>query len=317
MYSQSTLCFCSHTKTDLPVPRADLTDLDLTDAHVHVFDPKRFPYAAERSYTPGEATVAQLRERHRQLRVQRAVLVQPSVYGTDNACLLDAVSALGLGRARGIAVADLRQMTRHALMDWNARGIRGLRLNLEVQHEADPDRVRVHLREAAAVVDIEGWCVQLHCASSLLPVVEEVLPEFRVPLVLDHFAGLRSTDAAADSPGLRTLLRLLGSGRVYVKISAFYRASSQAPHHEDLGPLVRTLVEAQPNRLLWGSDWPHTGGGSSRRDPSAIEPFRNVDLAAHLVALKSWCLDDAVRRRILVDNPAELYGFATLGPTTL
>jgi predicted TIM-barrel fold metal-dependent hydrolase len=296
----------------------DTADIDVTDTHVHVFDPARFAYARERSYTPGEATLAHLSEQRQRLGVCRTVLVQPSVYGTDNACLLDALSSLGSARARGIAVADLQRVTRSALAAWDRLGVRGLRLNLEVRHESDPEQVRAQLRQAAALVDIKGWCVQVHCASPLLPVVEEVLPAFRVPVVLDHFAGLRAADAAADSPGLRVLLRLLDSdarGRVYVKLSAFYRASTQAPHYADLAPLAQALIAARPDRLLWGSDWPHTGGGGVRRDARAIEPFRTVDLAASLAALQSWCPDAAVLRRILADNPAELYGFSTPSAT--
>lgn len=299
------------------MPLADTpVDLDLTDTHVHVFDPARFAYACGRTYTPGAATVAQLRAHCQRLHVRRTVLVQPSVYGADNACLLEALSALGPAHARGIAVADLQHVTRDSLMAWHGLGVRGLRLNLEVRHEADPERVRTQLREAAAAVDLDGWCVQIHCASPLLPVIEEVLPAFRVPLVLDHFAGLRAADAAADSPELQALLRLLGSGRVYVKLSAFYRASAQAPHHADLAPLARVLIATRADRLLWGSDWPHTGGGGSRRDPAAIEPFRTVDLAASLAGFRSWCPDAAVLRRILVDNPDELYGFSAPASAT-
>ncbi|WP_119157193.1 amidohydrolase family protein [Caldimonas tepidiphila] len=280
-----------------------------TDVHVHVFDPARFGYCAGRSYTPGNATVEALLERHAGLGIERAVLVQPSVYGTDNGCMLDALARLGPERSRGIAVVDLARTSRAELVALHAAGVRGIRLNLEVRHEADPARARKQLEQAAALVDLPGWCVQVYCAASLLDSVAAGIDRLRVPLVLDHFAGLNAQDAGTASGTLRTLLALLATGRVYVKLSAFYRASAQGPHHADLGALVGPLLGTRPDRLLWGSDWPHTSGGRDR-DPERIEPFRPVDLAASLDALASWAAAPRALRRILVDNPAELYGFA-------
>ncbi|MDZ5458449.1 amidohydrolase family protein [Azohydromonas lata] len=281
-----------------------------TDTHVHVFDPARFAFAVARSYTPGPASAAALRECHAQLGIGRAVLVQPSVYGTDNGCMLDAIAQLGQHRCRGIAVVDLERVSRDELLALHAAGVRGVRLNLEVRHESDPARVLAELQRAAAVVDLPGWCVQIHCAASLLPVVAQALQGFRVPLVLDHFGGLRAGDADTLQPPLRTLLALLATDRVWLKLSAFYRASSDATRHAGLAPLARTLIQARAGRLLWGSDWPHTGGGNRDRDPARIEPFRTVDLPASLAALRSWAPDAAVLHRILVGNPAELYGFS-------
>lgn len=282
-----------------------------TDTHVHVFDPARFAYAAERAYTPASATVEALRACHAALGIERVVLIQPSVYGTGNACLLNAIAQWGQASCRGIAVVDLQRTSRSELQALHEAGVRGVRLNLEVQHETDPQRVRAQLEQAAAVIDLPGWCVQVHCAATLLPALLAVLDGFRVPLVLDHFAALRPVHASeADGP-LRTLLALLRSGQVYVKLSAFYRASEQVPRHADLEPLARRLIEARPDRLVWGSDWPHTGGGRNR-DPLRIEPFRAVDLDAHLESLKTWCQDAAALRRLLVDNAAELYGFAPM-----
>ncbi|WP_157263961.1 amidohydrolase family protein [Azohydromonas aeria] len=281
-----------------------------TDTHVHVFDPARFGFLAGRSYTPGAASVAALRECHARLGLERVVLVQPSVYGTDNACILDAIAQLGPDRCRGIAVVHLERVTRHELLTLHGAGVRGIRLNLEVRHEADPVRVLAELRRAAAAVDLPGWCVQVHCAASLLPTVAQALPDFRVPLVLDHFAGLRAADADPAQPPLCTLMALLDTGRVWLKLSAFYRASIDAPGYPDLAPLARALLQARPDRLLWGSDWPHTGGGSGARDPGRIEPFRRVDLGASLAALRCWMPDAATLRQVLVSNPAALYGFA-------
>jgi predicted TIM-barrel fold metal-dependent hydrolase len=295
---------------DLSLPVHAALPRGATDVHVHVFDPTRFAYAQDRSYTPGEAGVTALRECHVRLDIARAVLVQPSVYGTDNACMLDAIAQLGQERCRGIAVVDFERVTRAELLALHAAGVRGLRLNLEVRHEADPSRVLAELQRAAARVDLPGWCVQIHCAAALLPTVALALDAFRVPLVLDHFGGLRAAQAHTAEPPLRTLLELLATGRVYVKLSAFYRASNDAPHHAGLAPLAQALIQARPGRLLWGSDWPHTGGGGRDRDPARIEPFRNVDLPASLAALQSWVPDAAVLHRILVSNPAELYGFA-------
>jgi predicted TIM-barrel fold metal-dependent hydrolase len=280
------------------------------DTHVHVFDPLRFPYVPERGYTPGPAPLEALQARHASLQIDRAVLVQPSVYGTDNACMLDAIARAGQARCRGIAVVDPARVMRAQLQALDAAGVRGIRLNLEVRHETDPGRTRAQLEAAAAAVDLPGWCVQLHCAAALLPVLQKGLYAFRVPVVLDHFAGLRAPDARG-SGALHTLRELLDTGAVYLKLSAFYRASDDAPGYADLAPLARALIEARADRLLWGSDWPHTGGGAPPRDPGRIEPFRDVDLAASLAALRDWTGDDAaLLQRLLVHNPARLYGFA-------
>lgn len=295
-----------------PNPAGPALPAGATDTHAHVFDPARFAYEPQRRYTPGTATADQLLTGHAGLGIDRVVLVQPSVYGTDNACMLAAMARLGQARCRGIAVVDVAQVSRAELGSLHQSGVRGIRLNLEVNHETDPARVLTQLRAAARLIDLPGWCLQVHGAASLLPVVAQCLPHLRVPLVLDHFAGLRPDHAhpGADAP-LRQVLDLLASGRVWVKLSAPYRASAAAPDHADLAPIARALFQAAPQRLLWGSDWPHTGGGGSRnRDPGAIEPFRPVDLAATLQALRRWAGDEATLHRILVDNPAALYGFA-------
>lgn len=294
------------------MPAGDLAGA--VDAHVHVFDPARFPYDEGRLYTPASATVDALLAAHRALGIERAVLVQPSVYGTDNRSLLDAIATAGPARCRGIAVVDPAQVTPEALEPLHLGGVRGIRLNLEVRHEADEGRTRAQLLQAAEAVTRPGWCVQVHCAPMLLETLADTLTRFAVPVVLDHFGGLKAADgaAAAGSRALSVLLDLLCSGQVYVKCSAFYRASSQAPDHDDLAVLVRRLLDARPDRLLWGSDWPHTGGGAggSARDPNRIEPFRTVDLPASLRALARWCDGDAGRlRQLLVDNPTALYGF--------
>lgn len=279
-----------------------------TDTHVHVFDPQRFSYVQSRTYTPAAALVPDLGERHRQLGIERVVLVQPSVYGTDNTCLLDALATIGSDHGRGIAVADLRTVTRHELAAWHEAGIRGLRLNFEVRHITDVDAVADQLKKAAELVDLPGWCLQIHCGAGLLAPLASLITGSDVPVVLDHFGGLKAADASVGSDTMRTMVDLLQSGRVYVKLSAFYRASTQQPEHADLAPLAKALMAVRPDRLLWGSDWPHTGGGADR-DPHRIEPFRTVDLPTSLAALQSWCSGPSMFRQILVSNPAQLYGF--------
>jgi predicted TIM-barrel fold metal-dependent hydrolase len=283
-----------------PVPGA-------TDTHVHVFDPRRFAYAPDRSYTPGAATLDGLAACHTPLGVDRWVLVQPSVYGTDNHCLLDAVKQAGQARCRAIAVVDLEQVSEIELDDLHAGGVRGIRLNLAVRHEADRQRARDQFLQAAHAITRPGWCVQVHCSGELLGTLAEVLDAFQVSVVLDHYGGLHPSTAHDGHPALQALLRLLASGRVFVKLSADYRASETAEPHNDLAPLVRRLTSQHADRLLWGSDWPHTGGAN--RDPAVIEPFRSVDLSAALARLRIGCGDASVFEQILVHNPAHLYGF--------
>lgn len=298
-------------------PPAQTTSLALprgaVDAHVHVFDPVRFPYSPQRSYTPPGAGVDALLSRHAGLGVERAVLVQPSVYGVDNHCLLNALGRLGVARARGIAVLDLDRVRPKDIDALHAAGVRGLRLNLKAsggQDDSGSADARA-LDAAADVVCRSDWCVQVHAQPGLLTVLGRRIERFESPVVLDHFANLGGGHNRPAAAPLATLLDLLASGRVWVKLSAPYRVSSCAPAHEDLLPLISTLLRAAPHRLVWGSDWPHTGGDGVRtQDLTQVEPFREVDLPATLRSLHSACAgDDDAWRRVLVDNPCALYGF--------
>jgi predicted TIM-barrel fold metal-dependent hydrolase len=264
--------------------------------------PGSFPYAVDRGYTPGVADVDALRGLLARTRMSRVVLVQPSCYGTDNAALLHGLSCLGDG-ARGVAVVNLTNAGDEALAQLHLAGVRGLRLNFSVRAEDDLKRVRQELVECAARIAPLGWHLQLHAGSAVLKGLADDLRGLAVPLVLDHFgAGYGSAPI---------VIELLAAGNTWVKLSAPYRLSD-APGYQDLAVLANDFARANHDRLLWGSDWPHTGGAGVRTmSITDIEPFRAVDAADALQVLSDWFdHDESLLDRILIHNPAALYGFA-------
>jgi predicted TIM-barrel fold metal-dependent hydrolase len=278
-----------------------------TDCHVHVFSPVRFPYADARSYTPGEANLEELEALRARLRTSRLVLVQPSVYGTDNRCLIDALTRLGSRAARAIAVIDAVNVSDSELNELQRIGVAGVRVNLNAG--AGPDVDVTAVSQTLARVTAVGLSVQMYIKLSMIDVLAEAISKASVPVVLDHFAGAQA-NLGLDQPGFTTLRRLLSSGKVWVKLSAPYRASQQGPDFPDIAPIARALIQTNADHLLWGSDWPHTGGNAHRSDMkiSEIEPFQKVDDSHILGLLSSWAGDKSVHRKILVDNPERLYG---------
>ena len=279
------------------------------DCHVHVFGPyDRFPLWPGRRYTPGPAPVEDLLALQRALGLARVVVVQASPQGTDNACLIDALRRLPAGgsQARGVAVID-RATKDDELQAMHAAGVHGVRVNLESQGESDPAAARRQLREAAARAAPLGWHVQTYTTLPVLVAVADEIGALPIPLVVDHF-GRASAAGGTGQPGFGVLLDLVRAGKVWVKLSAVYRISDRADG-ADAGALAQALAEANPERVIWGTDWPHPGGGHGTRSPDVVEPFFPIDDGRALNRLHEWIGDPAQRAKILVDNPARLYGF--------
>jgi predicted TIM-barrel fold metal-dependent hydrolase len=300
----------SQVKAATSAPTVQFPPAGTTDCHVHVFEPDRFPYAETRTYTPGTASVADLQSFRRDLAVDRLVLVQPSVYGDDNRCLLNALHELGPGISRGIAVIDPARTGDADLRALAQSGVVGVRVNLKAKGEDRAAAAVLAVAETISRVAAAGLAVQIYVDLPLVEALAAVIAAASVPVILDHFAGARAA-LGLEQPGFSALLRLLDIGKIWIKLSATYRASHPAPDYQDVAALARTLIFTNPERLIWASDWPHTGGGAERRErkPGEIEPFRQVDDAHELSLLSSWTDDPSVVRRILVDNPARLYGF--------
>jgi predicted TIM-barrel fold metal-dependent hydrolase len=279
------------------------------DCHVHIIgDPARYPMAKDRVYTPPQATIENLLAFHRLLRLERVVLVQPSFYGPDNSALLDAMSRLGRHRARGVAVVV--ETAEGATLDaMKEAGVRGLRINLETAGEFDPAMAAKKLRIAIAQCRPRGWHVQLYTRPSVIAALAEVLATSPVPLVFDHFAGAQAAEGLSQ-PGFDVVLTLVRSGKAYVKISAPYRASKLAFPYDDVAPFVAALVAANPDRVLWGSDWPHTDPTRvAGRAPTDETPFLRINEGGVFNQLPHWVPDSTLRQKILTENSARLYGF--------
>jgi predicted TIM-barrel fold metal-dependent hydrolase len=278
------------------------------DCHTHVFcDSQRFPFWTGRTYTPETATVDESLALHRALHLERIVVVNSLVYGNDNSCMLDALRELGQ-RARGIALID--DHTSDTELDALSRaGVRGIRLNFV--DLGVPDAANIQQRFQSAVKRISGrdWHIQIY---SKLPIVEVLYDDVMtapLPVVFDHFAGARAS-LGATQPGFEVLLKLIRSGKAYAKVSAAYRISDQAPDYPDVAPLAKALIAANPQRVLWGTDWPHPD--SSRvpgRRATDLAPLLQIDDGRLFNQLPVWAPDAGVRRTILVENPARLYGF--------
>ena len=269
------------------------------DTHCHVFGPaSRFPYAPDRSYTPSDAPLTKFLSLLDTLGCERGVLVQGSAHGRDNAAMLDALERYP-DRLRGVAVAD-RDTASVTFGTWDTLGVRGLRFNHFFRDGQLHYRGGVPLDDAkilAPTLRGLGWHMQLWIDVKDLPDTIPVMKEIDLPVVIDHM-GRADAQAGIAAPGFQALLRLLGEGGCWVKLSGAHRVSRQAPDYPDARPLHVALVKENPEQLVWGSDWPH---------PRMEDEMPN---AGHLLDLfNEWTEDDAIRRRILVDNPARLYGF--------
>jgi predicted TIM-barrel fold metal-dependent hydrolase len=275
------------------------------DCHTHVFgDRRRFPFTPNRTYTPESASVEEMRALHHALHTTRVVIVQPSVYGTDNACTLDGIKQLG-PNARGIAVID-DQTPDAALDDMEHGGMRGIRINLATAGQTDPELGRRRFETAVTRIGKRKWHVQMYTQLSVIEAMQKELAASPVPVVFDHFGGAQAS-AGPSQRGFDVLLDLVRSGRAYVKVSAPYRGSTSAPDFADMAPLAKALVAANVRRILWGTDWPHPDTTPGRA-PTEISPRRQIDDGRVFNQFASWTTA-AERKSILVDNPKELYGF--------
>ncbi len=282
--------------------------LGACDCHTHIFgEPAEFPLSPNRTYTPQPALPADMAAFHKRLGMQRVVIVTPSIYGTDNATTLAGIKSRGAD-ARGVAV--INDNTPDSELDAMGRaGVCGIRLNLATAGVNDPAVARQKLAAAAERMQPRKWHVQIYANTPLIAHVKEIVAALPVAVVFDHFGGAQAA-AGTKQPGFPELVELVRSGKAYVKISGAYRASQLEPDYADVAPLARELIVANSDRVVWGTDWPHPNSITPPgKKPTDVTPPLAVDDARLLNELAVWAPDPAIRRKILVDNPARLYGF--------
>jgi 2-pyrone-4,6-dicarboxylate lactonase len=267
------------------------------DSHAHICGPMAlYLYAEERIYTPPDALLPDYRRMLDVLGVQRAVLVQPSVYGTDNTVMLQALVAAG-PTMRGVAVVD-PGISDAALRDMHAAGVRGLRFNAVDRRGARNVVPMDQIVPLARRIEPLGWHIELLLQVDAVPDLGAVLDAISVPVVLGHLGYVHVRKGGATAPGFQALLRAMAGGRCWVKLTGAYRISAQPVPYDDLTPMAAALLAAAPERLVWGTDWPHV-----KVDVAVSNDGDLADLLA------GWVPDERVRHRILVENPAALYGF--------
>jgi predicted TIM-barrel fold metal-dependent hydrolase len=278
------------------------------DCHTHIFaDPKKYPLFSGRVYTPEMAMPDEMSALHRALHLQRVVIVTPSIYGTDNSVTLFGMKARG-STARGVAVID--DKTSDGDLDAMGRaGIRGIRINLATVGQSDAALGRRRFQSAVARMKSRNWHIQMYASLAVISGIKDLVETSPVPVVFDHFGGAQAS-LGLRQPGFSDLIELVRSGKAYVKISGAYRASTQAPDYPDVAPFAKALIAANADRIVWGTDWPHPNSTTPDGHPvTEVTPLFQIDDGRLLNQLALWAPDPAVRKTILVSNPARLYGY--------
>jgi predicted TIM-barrel fold metal-dependent hydrolase len=288
-----------NSRAQQPVPYTSGTDApklklpaNSCDCHMHIYD-SRFPFVANATLKPPDAHVQDYRLLQKRLGTTRTVVVQPSSYGTDNRCTLDAVEQLG-ATARAIAVVNAN-VTDTELKRLGAAGVRGIRFNLVQAGATTVDMVEPLSKR----VNDLGWHIQIHMLGDQIVEIKELLQRVPCPIVFDHMGRIPAS-ASISHPAFGVISKLIEKGRTWVKLSSAYQDSKVgAPSYADMMGLAQAYVKAAPERMLWGSDWPHPTVKGAKPDDALL-----LDL------LTDWAPEERTRRRILVENPETLYGFA-------
>ncbi|MFZ9234491.1 MAG: amidohydrolase family protein [Hylemonella sp.] len=266
------------------------------DCHAHILGPAaRFPYSDERVYTPPDCLLADYRAMLTALGLARAVLVQPSVYGSDNRVLLNALDAMQ-GAWRGVAVVE-PDVSASALQEMHAAGVRGVRVNV-VDVQSNKGVLPLNqLRGLAERIAPLGWHMEFLLHVHEFPRLDQQLAGFPVDVVFGHL-GYLPTQLGIGDAGFQALLRLLQAGRAWVKLTGPYRLSGSKLPYADVVPFAHALLDAAPRQIVWGSDWPHVMvKGAMPNDGDLMD------------ILSTWIPDPSIRHQVLVSNPERLYGF--------
>lgn len=273
------------------------------DSHMHVVEPQRYPISSNAVYTPSPHTLPEARTFYATLGIENLVLVQPSIYGFDNSCLLDALKEVGPSHGRGVVVIDPETTKPETLAEWHQLGVRGVRLNLKsVGKVMTGEELSRTLERHAALIRPLGWMVQLYVSMDMVSAIEHIVPTLGVKVCVDHFgAPAFPSDIDYDSfdpyslPGFSSLVSLLQTGQTYVKLSAPYRFSRD-PQMRDIGMLAQELLRVAPTRVVYSTDWPHT-----RFSMYDIRPFTEMCL--------EWCAKEpGLAERLFRINAEELWG---------
>ncbi|KAH6683517.1 hypothetical protein F5X68DRAFT_137281 [Plectosphaerella plurivora] len=294
------------------------------DTHVHIFDSNLGSFASGAAYTPAQAPLSDLLDFQRSVTREGSsanlVLVQPSPYGTDNSILLKTLEQLvriGHPHARGIAVVDVEIITDDELWALHRAGVRGLRLNkMASQDGFESQTFCSEIRHAAdRIKRMPGWKLQIFVSGKIWDDIYETVLSLPVIIIADHIGGmagvsrLPADQKTTQQPGYQSLLKLAQQGRVLIKISGLYRLSSESETgYADLEPVIGELAAKVPDRLIYASDWPHTGDGSDRgnRRPGQVEEFRKVDNQLILANIKSW-IGEETWEKMMVTTPASAF----------
>ncbi|KAJ5167277.1 Amidohydrolase 2 [Penicillium canariense] len=265
------------------------------DSHMHVVEPHRFPVSPAAVYQPEIHTLADALAFESSLGVENLVFVQPSIYGTDNSCLLAALARLGPSRGRGVVVVDPATVQQETLDAWHALGVRGLRVNLQsVCKVMDQDELEQTLLRHAEIARPRNWIIEIYIPLKMVPMLESVVPRLGVALCIDHFGSptlfCQSSTTNSSSfdpytlPGFNSLISLLRAGSTYIKVSAPYRLTKDR-QMRDLKAMAREFLAAAPDRVIYATDWPHTR-------------FSGVDISP----FTEWCLDLCAHEPNLADK---------------
>jgi predicted TIM-barrel fold metal-dependent hydrolase len=263
------------------------------DAHCHVFGPaKKFPYAADAAYRPADAPLEELQELHKNLGLERAVIVHASCHGSDMRVTLDAIARSG-GRYRGTAIID-ESYTEKQFQQMHDGGIRGVRFNF-VKHLGGRPEMGF-FRKTVERLRAMGWHLILHLDAEDLAELEGTFEKLPVPFVIDHMGRVKASHGVQQGP-FNVLLKAMRNEKCWVKICGAERVSSKGPPFTDAVPFARALIAAAPDRVLWGTDWPHPNVKWMPDDVALVDLFALM------------APEPALQKQILVENPARLYGF--------
>jgi predicted TIM-barrel fold metal-dependent hydrolase len=263
------------------------------DAHCHVFGPgAKFPYDPQAAYVPADAPFEALQQLHKRLGLERAVIVHASCHGADMRVTLDAIARSG-GRYRGTAIVD-SSYSEKDFERMHEGGIRAVRFNFVRHLGGRPDMG--FFQKTVDRLDALGWHLILHLDAQDLVELEQVFKKLPVPFVIDHMGRVKAADGLEQQP-FKVLLQAMKNEKCWVKICGAERVSSKGPPFTDAVPFGRALVEAAPDRVLWGTDWPHPNVKWMPDDAALVDLFPLM------------APDPALQRKILVENPARLYGF--------